>query len=59
MAKGRRSKNGKPNLTKTTQAKDKLSVTLETVGLVTHHIPGDGNCLFRAFASQYCGDEGM
>lgn len=36
---------------------DSLYLTLPKAGLRVHPVESDGNCLFRAFASQYCGDE--
>ena len=36
---------------------DRLYEILPKAGLSVCQVESDGNCLFRAFASQYCGDE--
>lgn len=36
---------------------DRLYILLPKAGLCVKRVESDGNCLFRAFASQYCGDE--
>ena len=59
MAKGRRGKNGKLKPSKQSDSVDTLRETLGKVGLIVKDIEADGNCLFRAFASQYCDDEGI
>jgi hypothetical protein len=59
MAKGRRRKNGKLKPSKESDSVDTLPETLGKVGLIVRYIEADGNCLFRAFASQHCDDEGI
>ena len=59
MAKGRRGKNTKSKNPKVSDTVDSLRQCLSQVGLVVNDIEADGNCLFRAFASQYLDDEGM
>jgi len=41
----------------TSDQEDSLYHTLPKAGLSVAPVASDGNCLFRAFASQYCGDE--
>jgi hypothetical protein len=52
----RRSKNGFEADDNTSDS-DPLYVTLPKAGLCVRQVDPDGNCLFRSFSSQYCGDD--
>lgn len=60
MAKGRRGKNNsKSRHSNNSESVDALRKSLARVGLIVKDVEADGNCLFRAFASQYFDDEGV
>ncbi len=59
MPNARKGKKGNRRTKERGNTIDALTTSLIRVGLRVIEISPDGNCLFRAFASQYCSDEGM